>query len=950
MRNKFLLVWGVLTFFTSLFSFARVVRIPSYYSYDYSSSDTPGIPAFYYESFMHEIAEVADWEYDLIDLGNENPKDALDSGKIDLLYDMIKTNTFSSSSYYWSREASGSEYLVLVTASDNTKYNSTYIGNLNGARIGYPSGNVFARQVLEAFIQANKLSAVTVPLTSKIDSSQLLNDGTVDLLVATRFFPTREEKIIYTFGHYPVYFVSKDSSLMQELNLARSKIYESNPLYLENIFLRASGLPSVDVKNISFEEKQYILRAKSIDVIDDDFNSDGSNGEIKKEFWRYVTGVTGLAFNRVEGSGNSRTYKSPCVFDSAVTDRMRDLGLNYTQPYYNFNVRVVCAPGITIHDILRSENANYEERTLKCVIPPDVSKALPYFQDRFVPYEITERHSPAECLADLSKGKFDFALISDYSLQQRFSISDYKKLCGQEIVVFRIPISIVVKAPDASLIVSILNKAFSQLPYNYYETLQQDQGLYINRVPSQEVVRYRVVNIIFIVFGIFVVYNLIVTLWHSRRYKKQVTTDHLTGLLSITGFEENCTKMVNLLPEGKFMLTELNVRDFSFINRLYGQGSGDRILECLGRTLARLYENHKNYYICRGYADNFYVMQLLNCSVEDALKDMAENQNIIQEQLQLEEGYRIVVKCGNVIDSGAPDKPLSVKDMISKAGYARRANQDSMVENFSVFDNEIRKQRETEERIENTIEKALDDNEFFVMFQPKIDLKTEKCVGAEALVRWQTKDNGILSPDQFIPILEKNGYVTKVDFFVYKTVFEYIKKWLSEGLPVVPVSLNISRLSHDSTTFVTEFNNLFNQYEIPSNLVELEIEERFAGANDAVIKDMANDLHNSGYLVNMDDFGSGESSLNMLSEIPVDVIKFDQRFLHYAEVSESSKIILVSMVKMIKDLGKKTICEGVETEAQVEILRSVGCDTAQGYYYSRPITPEKFKDYLLKHL
>lgn len=931
---------------------ARVVRIPSYYSYDYLSSDTPGVTALYYETLMSEIASEADWEYDLVDISGKSSLEALREDRIDLAYDVVRTEFESGAGFAWGENPSGVQYILLVTREDNIKYNATYLANLNGARIGYEAENKFIKNILDAFIQANRLIAVPVPLDSRVNAAAQMASGKIDLYVSSRAMLTPGEKIIYNFGHFPVHFVAGDHKIIEELDFAQAAMRRKNPLYMENVLVRSNGLPSVGVENITALERQFITQNKKIALIDDDFNYDGSEGAIRESFWSRITGMTGLEFDIQKGDGKSSLYPVPSIYDAVITDRVRNSGIFYTIPYYHLDVRVVCAPGISLHSIMRLEHSDEfipKKERISLIISQDLIKTLPYFSDRFIPYDVTVAKSTSECLSALSRQKYDVALVSDFSLQQRFSINDYKKLRDQEIIVFQIPMSIVYNGEDSELVTSIINKALSQLPYNYYNSLQSNQGLYINRVPSHEVVRYRVLNFVFLLFAIFVFYNLALTLWRSRKFQKQIRTDQLTGLLSMSGFEAESTKMIKLLPSDEFMLTELNVRDFSFINRLYGPGSGDRILGCIARTLTDLFSDRPNCFMARGYADNFYIMQHVDTTVEDTLKNMAESQNILQEQLQQEEGYRLVVKCGNVIDCGTPGHQLSVKDMIRKAGYVRRAKQESLAENFSVFNNEIRRQREAEERIESTIEKALEDKEFFIMLQPKMDLSTKKCVGAEALVRWQTKDNGVLSPDQFIPILEKNGYVTKVDFFVYKTVFGYIKKCLDEKISMVPVSLNISRLNHDSATFVSEVNNLFRAYEIPSNLVEFEIEERFAGANDEILKEMTSELHESGYLVNLDDFGADEKSLDMLSDVPVDVVKFDQRFLHYAGVSESSRAILVNMIKAVKESGKRTICEGVETSAQVEILRSAGCDTVQGYYYSRPLSPERFREFLLKH-
>ena len=231
-----------------------------------------------------------------------------------------------------------------------------------------------------------------------------------------------------------------------------------------------------------------------------------------------------------------------------------------------------------------------------------------------------------------------------------------------------------------------------------------------------------------------------------------------------------------------------------------------------------------------------------------------------------------------------------------------------------------------------------------------MNLQTGKIEGAEALVRWKGENNVLIPPNVFIPVLERNGMVGILDHYVYNRVFKFMNRLQRENVPLVRISMNMSRLNHNTLEFVNELDILRERYEIDRQYVELEIEERFAGAGDDFLKDLIHRLHATGYMVSMDDFGSGQSSLNMLSEMPVDVVKIDQRFLMQAEYSQESRIILSYMVRMVNELGKESLCEGVETETHVQLLRDMGCRLAQGYYYSKPITEDEFKQFILDHI
>ena len=251
------------------------------------------------------------------------------------------------------------------------------------------------------------------------------------------------------------------------------------------------------------------------------------------------------------------------------------------------------------------------------------------------------------------------------------------------------------------------------------------------------------------------------------------------------------------------------------------------------------------------------------------------------------------------------------------------------------------------------MEQALEDGEFFVMYQPKVSLSNDKIVGAEALVRWKSKTLGIVMPDDFIPIFEKNGFITKLDYYVYDQVFNFIQKKLDERVNIVPISVNMSRNHDKPEKFMHDFMELFNKYNIPPQYIQIEILERSVMDNTS-LKDITEMLHKEGFTVAMDDFGSGESSLNMLTKIPVDVLKFDREFLNastdkYGRVEKKSEKFIHTLVELSRSLEKQTIFEGVETQGQIDFLRSIDCDQAQGFFYSKPLTERDFVEFIRLH-
>jgi len=243
---------------------------------------------------------------------------------------------------------------------------------------------------------------------------------------------------------------------------------------------------------------------------------------------------------------------------------------------------------------------------------------------------------------------------------------------------------------------------------------------------------------------------------------------------------------------------------------------------------------------------------------------------------------------------------------------------------------------------------ALENGDFKVFLQPKYDFKTEKAVGAEALVRWQHPKKGMIKPDSFIPIFEKNGFVTKIDLFVFEEICKMQKAWAAEGREPMIISINQSRLHLRNPAYVATLKSIIERYDVNPGMIELELTESAFFCNMNIVFDVTRRLHKIGFRLSIDDFGSGYSSLNILKDIFIDVIKLDREFLKESSDATRGIKVIKSIIAMAIDLGIETVAEGVETREQVELLREMGCNLAQGFYYAKPMAIPQFVK-LLEH-
>ena len=436
--------------------------------------------------------------------------------------------------------------------------------------------------------------------------------------------------------------------------------------------------------------------------------------------------------------------------------------------------------------------------------------------------------------------------------------------------------------------------------------------------------------------------------------KKQLIAtvyDPLTNLWTRQRFEIEAAKMIRFSPRSKFMLIEADIRGFKFLNQNYGEEAADKVILYYSQMLNKWISDFKAI-IGRGFADHFYILIKVT-SVHRAMNTFKEKLDELDDYLKAYE-IPFFPKFGiSFLMPGDASRGITIQGLIGQASFAKSTIKDNMLTQYSVYNSRLLEKINEERFIEEHMQQALDSKEFFVMYQPKISLTNEKIVGAEALVRWNSPKLGLMTPDKFIPLFERNGFITKLDVFVYEEVFKFIQARLIKGETVVPVSVNMSRNHNKPEKFMHDFLETFNKYSIPPELIQVEILERSV-MDSNTLQDITNKLHKEGFTVAMDDFGSGESSLNMLTKIPVDVLKFDREFLNSStnsngEIDSKSAKFIHILIDLSKNLEKQTVFEGVETQAQRDFLRSIDCDQAQGYFYSKPLSEQDFVQFIKLH-
>ena len=419
--------------------------------------------------------------------------------------------------------------------------------------------------------------------------------------------------------------------------------------------------------------------------------------------------------------------------------------------------------------------------------------------------------------------------------------------------------------------------------------------------------------------------------------------DSLTELDSYETFLEKLQKAIDNMGNKRISIIYTDIKHFKYINDTYGYQVGDALL----RDFIKEMVGSGSHMICRSrvYSDNFVSAGYIDENVtNEELRDFIHQLNL-EKAIRFRERYlssRLQFCTGiSVVDKNS--RSFDAETAVSNANLARKVAKELEEDCCVLFDHSMMEGIKREVEITSQIPKAIANHELKVFYQPKIETESLRLIGAEALVRWQKQDGSFVYPDDFIPFVERSGQIVDVDYYVYREVFSFLAERLAEGRSVVPVSLNVSRIHLSKLSILEYVRELFDEYKVPPEFIEFELTESIYLDNTERALELVNGLHNLGAKVSMDDFGSGYSSLNLLSRLPIDTIKLDRVFLKEDALKENDKVILSCMVDMAKRLRIVSLCEGVETHEQSDYLKEIGCQIQQGYYFSRPISQEQFE-------
>ena len=481
----------------------------------------------------------------------------------------------------------------------------------------------------------------------------------------------------------------------------------------------------------------------------------------------------------------------------------------------------------------------------------------------------------------------------------------------------------------------------------HYERLNVNDWYVVSIAPddtiAKELTTFITISLITCLVITFVVISICVYIDFSNQEKNRklyniAYIDPVTSLGNQLYFQENGARFLQSHDKHCYILS-LDINKFKALNSLYPYEFCNNILKCLAEKLATILP--PKHITCRISNDVFASLFYYEGSIETLLDTILQDTSTLNI-----DGTMVHINLSIGVYQIKSMK-TDINKLLVKAYMARAKIKGLYHTHYYIFDELLANQLMEEQEIESSMELALKNEEFIVVYQPKTLTSTEKLIGAEALVRWN-KNGNLISPNKFIPLFEKNKFIMKLDLYIFEKVCKDIATWKEKYDYAPIISINVSKEHFVNENFIDTYVDICNKYHIDRKLIDLEITESATIDEKIDILNVLNTIKEKGFTISIDDFGTGYSSLSMLQNMPIDIIKIDKVFVDKADLNSPNNIINYIMI-LANRINVKTIVEGIETKEQAEFVKSLKCDMIQGYYYSKPLHKEEFEDYFNKN-
>lgn len=949
------LLWGKTSVFATGIQESQLVKVGWFESAGYFEKDQNNNLIGYGVDYLNAVANYTGWEYEFVEGTREECLTMLQNGEIDIMSPVRMDLELENA--WISKEVMGESFGYIYKLGNNFNISYEEYSKFNQMIIGIEKGSGIEKEV-EAYCEKHNFRFYEIVYYDTVDEMQKnLAERKIDAIAVDSYVNIDNLKVVGRFSNSRVTFAVSKEALLAPLNQAIEKIKLDVPEFGEDLKQRYFSESSQTNLEYSAEEKTFLTPGRKYNVVlteeqypisymgTEEMGQKGIVVDVLKQLEHY----SGITFNityvdsyaqaeEMLKNGEADIFGGDIVIKNNI-DSLLDTSeteyeggrKEYIAEYYDMEMAFVGRKGTDM------------DAHLRVAVPAYVKKCISELEVMYPKYQFIVYDSDEECLSSILNKNVDAAVQSDLKINEITIYDKYKELQNLKFIPGNYTVAFTIFTTD-DILVNILDKTLNRISESAMATIENNNIQHIameQMTPWEFIQRY---------WGYFVLAIILLVLVNGvamgyRKYKREqkekekAYKDNVADVSSMQKFRIDVEPILNSDLKLNYFILSVDIEQFKIVNDLYGYKEGDKVISYLGSVLKNALDQES--YITRSNADCFVVMKKAGGFEEIAsyLKNVFKK--VEKDILKYDAEYKLILKAG-VYEIVEDDFLLS--SMIDKANIAKVNVIVGHESVYALYSEEMRQTAIEEKKMENDMERALETGQFKVYLQPQVDLKTRKIVSAEALVRWKDPERGMISPVKFIPLFEKNGFICKLDYYVWEEAIKTLAKWRDNNQIMVPISINLSSADIRKKGMLEKTIKLLDKYDIDPKWVKAELTESLCLENDKLVMEKMALLKGKGIKIAIDDFGSGYSSLHMLKEMPIDILKIDKSFLTYErKMQEKDEILIRDVIELGKHLRMVIITEGVENLEQSDFLEDVGCDIVQGYYYGRPMPIENFE-------
>lgn len=865
--------------------------------------------------------------------------DALNGGSIDFLSMVPKNDAFLAYIDY-TEEPMAVGFLTLLTKNENELFYEDF-ENFNNIKIAILENSYF-EPMLNQYSKSNNFTYTPVYFGNVNDMNGAVSRKEVDAMLVPATERPEGMRLIAKCGIFEYYGAVKkgNSQMLSVLNQNLENLKMRSPFFVSTNYGEELRLPYLNMAGLTEDEYLSLLEQKKIRLLVEEDNYPLSFYNKEKD--RFEGVLISIADKIGKTSGLEIEYVPYKEYDATLNNIIMGQGdalLTASGDTTGLIEATVPYTSISYIPVAKKTASIFEDNSISVGVLTNDLWISSYLSETHPQWEIKEYKNINSLLRASETGKIEMALISSTDMQTKTSLIARPSLTIISDFTISIPVCLgIAQTTCNDDIVHLLNKTISNMSVPEAELENKVYTLSHIYIPNFRDMIYANKYLI-LVFLLIIAAVIVIIKLRERHFRRLARTDAVTGIHNKLYFDKATARVLSKNPGRNYLLALADAKNFKMINSRFGRDIGDQALRDIAKGIERTFKGYGIY--ARYQSDKFVILT----------EDIPENRYRISKlekldiQIHNSSKYHIAIRTGvcPVTNYGSQS---DIEKYIDYAVIAKSSITGTSSDATAYFTDEMKTELDFRNSIEVEMVSSLYRNEFIVYYQPKYELKTDTIIGAEALVRWNHREMGIVSPGMFIPQFERNGFITRLDFYVYEEVMKMLKSRIVSNLPVVPVSMNVSRCHLGDRTFVKRLEMLVKKYDIPKKYIEMEITESIFSQDDTESIILINELKENGFTISMDDFGSGYSSLNLLRKVPIDTLKIDKVFIDGDGSDARSHVIVEEIINMASKINVKTICEGVETQQQRDFLKGAGCDMVQGFFYSRPLPYVDFETLL----